>query len=412
MDCASVSVWARDDNVSEVKFVYLSQGNLPARWAHTVQTVKMSEALARRLRAGGNSFELVAQVHPRTRLGELFGRGIDFVEWYGVCRDFPLRRLVSRRSPAGPVFEHVFDADFAQRAVDYARRRSVDAVYTRCHHAAAGCHRAGLRFVFETHTETGDEFVRRSRSFLGSPYLAGVVTISDLLAERYVAAGLDPGRVHVLPDAVDPGPFEELSREEARDRLGLPREDFLAVYCGHLYAHRGIEEILVSAGLLPDVKFALVGGKPRDVERRRSEAVTLRNVRLTGHVPHRDVPAWLRAADLLLMPYGSGLKSAETASPLKLFESMAAERPIVGSDLPMMHKHLTDGENALLIPPDDGAALADAVAALRDDPPLRTRLAAAARWEVAGMTWDARAGRALEMLFPAHQPHQPAEVIL
>ena len=378
--------------------IYLSQGNLPARWAHTVQTVKMSEALARRLRPRDGSFELVTQVHPRTRLGEVFGTRFDFRSWYGVREPFPVRRLVSLRSPRGPVFTHTFDADFARRAVEHARRRRPNAVFTRCHHAAAGCHAAGLQFIYETHTETAAEFGRRTGPFFDSPHLAGVVTISPVLAGRYAEAGMRREKIHVLPDAVDPVPFDAVERIEARRRLGFEPEFFSAVYCGHLYDRRGIEEILAAAGRSPGIWFVLVGGKPKDVERRRSEAAGLPNVRVVGHVPNCDVPAWLRAADVLLMPHSARYEHAETASPLKLFEYMAAERPIVASDLQMTRTHLTHGRNALLIPPDDPAALSEAILKLRDDGGLGERLATTARRDVASFTWDARAEATLKLL--------------
>jgi glycosyltransferase involved in cell wall biosynthesis len=82
---------------------------------------------------------------------------------------------------------------------------------------------------------------------------------------------------------------------------------------------------------------------------------------------------------------------ANYASPLKLFEYMASGRALVASDLPSWADVLREGENALLVPPDDSAALAGAIVRLRADAGLRARLAAAAKADAyAKYTWVGR----------------------
>ena len=85
-------------------------------------------------------------------------------------------------------------------------------------------------------------------------------------------------------------------------------------------------------------------------------------------------------------------------SPLKIFEAMAAGRPIVASDLPSSREVLRDGENALLVPPGDASALAATLRRVLSDPRLARRLAGAAWDEAPQYSWDARA-RALRALF-------------
>src|SRR5262249_13241169 len=70
-------------------------------------------------------------------------------------------------------------------------------------------------------------------------------------------------------------------------------------------------------------------------------------------------PRWLAAAAVLVLPNSRAEPiSARYTSPLKLFEYMAAGRPIVASDLPSLREVLTGGRNAVLVPPDDPGALA------------------------------------------------------
>ena len=84
------------------------------------------------------------------------------------------------------------------------------------------------------------------------------------------------------------------------------------------------------------------------------------------------------------------------ASPLKLFEYMAAGRAIVASDLPAWSDVVAHGETALLLPPDDVAAWSEAIDRLLSDSDLRERLGEIARNQALEQhTWDVRAARIL-----------------
>jgi glycosyltransferase involved in cell wall biosynthesis len=85
-------------------------------------------------------------------------------------------------------------------------------------------------------------------------------------------------------------------------------------------------------------------------------------------------------------------------SPLKLFEYMAAGVPVVASDLPALREVLRDGENAVLVAPDDPGALAQGIRRVLEDKPLADRLAAQARRDAQAHTWTARAQAILEFI--------------
>jgi glycosyltransferase involved in cell wall biosynthesis len=120
-----------------------------------------------------------------------------------------------------------------------------------------------------------------------------------------------------------------------------------------------------------------------------------------GQVIPERVPLYLSAFDVCAMPFPWTEHFAYYASPIKLFEYMAARRAIVASNLPSTAEVLADGESGLLIPPSDVDALAAAVARLRDDPALRERLAARAyELVMARYTWAARARYILNHVAP------------
>jgi glycosyltransferase involved in cell wall biosynthesis len=127
----------------------------------------------------------------------------------------------------------------------------------------------------------------------------------------------------------------------------------------------------------------------------------LSNVTFTGFVPNIDLPRYLAAADVLLMPYARSIlgssgsaDSAAVASPMKMFEYMAAGRAILTSDLPVIREVL-DESFAAFAPPEDAPAWTAALQSLLADPARRAVLASNARREVEKYTWLARAQKIL-----------------
>jgi glycosyltransferase involved in cell wall biosynthesis len=207
-----------------------------------------------------------------------------------------------------------------------------------------------------------------------------------------VHSGVPAGKILVWPDAVDVNAFDLLpDKMILRNRLKLPEEMPIATYCGHLYRNRGIEEILQCARELPSVYFLIIGGWDEDIARFRAEAGGLSNVCFTGFLPNRQVPAYLTASDILLMPYPAACETAEWMSPLKLFEYMASGRAIVATDLPAIRMHLEHGRNAHLVSSGDAAGMAGAIRAIMSDSGYAGSLGQAARRDVAPYTWHNRA---------------------
>jgi glycosyltransferase involved in cell wall biosynthesis len=304
--------------------------------------------------------------------------------------------------------------DFSLRAVQQSIGAKPDVWYVWPYQAAAALAQLGHPTILEMHDRpAGVAGPALFRLFLGGGGARRLLVITEALRswlEARYARPLSPPFTVITPSGVDLEAYAGLpSPREARARLGWA-EAFVAGYTGHLYPGRGLELMLELARRKPKWTFVWAGGEPKAVGEwaARLEADGIDNVRLLGFVPQRDLPLIHAACDVLMMPYqkaiavSSGGDTAAFASPLKAFEYLAAGRPILSSDLPVLREVLSDA-NAVLLDPQSVDVWEEALTSLAADEPRRARLGEAARREAARYTWLERTRRALEGLAPMAQ---------
>jgi glycosyltransferase involved in cell wall biosynthesis len=116
-------------------------------------------------------------------------------------------------------------------------------------------------------------------------------------------------------------------------------------------------------------------------------------VRIEPWVEPAALPAWLFAADVLVIPPSREPleRFRSCVLPIKLFAYLAAGRPILAPEAPDTAELLAHGQTAWLVPPDRPAAAAEALDLLLGDGVLATRLSANAQRLSEGLTWDRRA---------------------
>jgi glycosyltransferase involved in cell wall biosynthesis len=170
-----------------------------------------------------------------------------------------------------------------------------------------------------------------------------IVVNSEGTADAIKRAGFD--QVKVLINAVDIKYFKELpSKDSARARLAINKSEKVAIYVGHLYARKNVEVIVDAARLMPAVKFILIGGSSQELNDFKKTITELPdNVIFLGQIKHQLIGQYLSAADVLLLTNSSfDPESSDYTAPLKLFEYMASQRPIIAADLPSSRAILKD----------------------------------------------------------------------
>lgn len=249
-----------------------------------------------------------------------------------------------------------------------------------------------------------------------APYLAclgsvqAVVCYNQFFRKALIDLGVDGAKILIAPSGVNLQDYPmHPDADQLRRELGLPLGKKIVMYTGHFYDWKGADVLLRAAlHLEAGTEVFLIGGKDADVQRMRATAAEMGslNVHFVPFQPPSLMPKYQQAADVMILPNVSASEhSSYYTSPLKLFQYMAAGRPIVASDLPSVRTILSD-ENAYLVAPDDAHALAQGIRAALADSQSAACRAERARAEVALYTWERRAERILE--FVVAQSSYPA----
>ena len=300
------------------------------------------------------------------------------VHWVARDRPAPLRHLAVAREVrrAAQGADRVYATTMVRRAALGAalgRRPLVvklvaDEAYERERRAGrfAGtleefqAERRGLRLRFLRATRTAA--LRRARC---------IVVPSAYLRQIAIGWGLDPSRVDVVPNPAPELP-EHPTRDEARATLGI--DGFALGVAGRLTAQKALGDTLEALARVPDVALLVLGDGPEraELERRAGELGLADRVRFLGAGTRDDVIALFRAVDAAL------LTSAWENLPHTLLEALATGTPVIATAVGGIPEVVRDGENGLLVPPRDIAAIASAIDRLVHDDALRASLAAAA----------------------------------
>ena len=206
-----------------------------------------------------------------------------------------------------------------------------------------------------------------------------VVVVSDGFRQNLIERGVPAAKVHTIRNGVALDRFRPDSPgcEETRARLGARPGDCLVLYAGTHGISHALPRVADAAPLLTGqpVRLAFVGeGAEKPGLERRVAELGLENVTLAPAVPPDQVPALLAAADVCLVPLRD-VPLFATFIPSKMFEYLAAGKPVIGSVTGEPAQILREA-GAIVVPPEDSRALAGAIASLAADP---ARLAAMAR---------------------------------
>jgi glycosyltransferase involved in cell wall biosynthesis len=313
-----------------------------------------------------------------------------------------LRRLLP--GGLGEVAELAYNAPAYRQLQRACQRFRPDLIYERYNlfylAGALLARRHGLLFYLEVNSPLAEE--RRRFGTLRLRRLARaaerfvwrsanrVLAVTGVLADMIAAAGVPAARIAVTPNGIDPGRFEIPARSAAPDGM----RPVVLGFVGFVREWHGLDAVIAALARpdAPRLDLVVVGDGPARaaLERQAMAMGVAGQVRFTGLAAHPAVPGLVGGFDIALQP-----RVVAYASPLKIFEYMAAGRAIVAPDQPNIREILEHERTALLFDPAAPEAMWQAILQLAGDAGMRARLGAAARAEIRrrDYTWSGNAGR-------------------
>lgn len=255
----------------------------------------------------------------------------------------------------------------------------------------------GMPYVVEMHDAKKKNF--RFSFFLSRA--CGIVAINSIIKQALCEVfGLDMKRIVVHPNGIDRESFRAFpTKFEARSTLGLPQESVIALYVGKFYAWKGMEVLCDAAALSQDILFFLVGGTIQEFETTTGRRDVPSNIIAVGQRDFKEIPKWLAAADVTVL---LGTKQNDYSflhtSPMKLFEYMAAGKPIIASNTPANREIISEQE-AYFYEPDNASDLAAKIQYVSRNPEEARIKTIQAADKVMCFSWQRRTEEILEFIY-------------
>lgn len=209
-----------------------------------------------------------------------------------------------------------------------------------------------------------------------------VTTVNEEMAARLHSWGVSADHISVLPMGV---PLQEAAAVRSR----VEPEPGRVTVVGRLVEKKGFGGIIRSVSTLESgsADLTIVGDGPlrADLER---DAAGAASIRFLGQLSRDRVLEEMGRSSVFAVPSVAATSGDQEGLPVVLLEAAAMGCAIVASDLPGINEAMTDGVDAILVPPGDVDALRDAIARLLADPALRARLGTAARKRAAHYSLD------------------------
>ncbi|MFW9827690.1 MAG: glycosyltransferase [Candidatus Thorarchaeota archaeon] len=398
-----------------MKIGVITAGNLPSQWAHSINTVKHANGFYNL----NNRVEILAIQN----LSDLKRRvGIrDIHDFYDIDRkvkihffnenffkffqeykflNYPLSHISEKLSFL-QIFENPED-----KISKYCSKNKFNLVYSRSYKGAFACIKNKIPTILETHTTlVNNPHLKRVIKVSDDKYFKGIVTIHKLLAENFFKNGVPNEKMLILEDAVDIEKFNNIkaNKEKLRRYLKLPLDKNIITYCGSLNPGKGIKMLIrVSKKFNQNTLFYIIGGEKKWLNywRNKVKLEKITNVKFIGFVLNKLVPLYLKSSDVLIMLYDLEEKNAimdiNTTSPIKLFEYMAAKRPIVTIKLPTIEKIVRHNQEALLSEWDNVEEIAENIQKLLNNHLLVNQISQNAYKKAKNHTYIKRCKRILE----------------
>lgn len=217
-----------------------------------------------------------------------------------------------------------------------------------------------------------------------------ILSVSEDLKLHIMNLGIKPEKVIVVPNGVDIEKFKPVKKEKARNLLNLSQDKKIVLFVGALRKIKGVDYLIEAAKAFVDrdTELFMVGrddGLKKSLDKRAEELKISNFIKFTGPVNHEDIPFWISASDILVLP------SLSEGRPNVILEALACEIPVVATDVGGIPELLIQGETGYLVPAKNPVELSKRISKLLEDEDLREKMGKLGRKSIIerGLTWEA-----------------------
>jgi len=331
-----------------MKIAYISNVRIPTEKAHGIQIMKMCQAFAQ------NRAELDLIIPKRINKIKK-----DPFNFYSIEKDFNIKRIFSLDLlwiPFGKaLFFWIHTILFTKIVFIYCILKKYDIYYTRDFLVVLFFMLRKKNIYYEVHSIPNKLLFLHKLAWKKS---RGVIVISNGLKIAIENYGIDKEKILLARDAVDVIQFQiKQTQKKCREKLNIPQDQKIALYAGHLYNWKGVDLLAQASKNLEAINVYLVGGAKEDIIKFK-KIYTNKNLHIIGWQPYETIAAWLQVADILVLPSSGKTKIGSVyTSPLKLFEYLAAKKPLVISSVPALQEVLGKDPNVYTFCADDKNSL-------------------------------------------------------
>ena len=346
-----------------MRITYITHTRFPVQKAHGKQIAEVCSAMA----ALGHRVTLICpNVSNAIK--------IDAFTYFDIPKNFQIEKLkhadATKQWWVPGVLHFTMNMRRYRRALSmYLKHHHSDLLYTRLPSLVPVLAATGQPVYLELHTLPKRGKKRFAKICNRS---ARVICLTTLMKQELLSRGVDRKKVIVEPDGVDLSRFKKLLglKDAKKKAKNFPDDRPVIGYVGGLYTRQNIEKgvsVLIDALIILKRKGIRVGGviaggwgKEIEEFKRQARHAGLENdILFHGHVPSVQVPLHLAACDVLVYPAPASNHPyfQRDTSPLKLFEYLAAGRPIVCADLPPL-REVVDDRTVTFFTPGDAESLA------------------------------------------------------
>jgi len=218
-----------------------------------------------------------------------------------------------------------------------------------------------------------------------------IISPSEYYINESIFLGKYYDKIVSIPNGINLEDFDiPYSKEECREKLGLPTDKKIILFLGVLHPKKGPDVLLKAMprvlSKVPNTELVIAGdGIMRRELEELSEKLGINDyVNFAGFIPENLKPLYYNSADVFCLP---SIMTSESFGIVNL-EAMVCSVPVVASKIGGVPDVVKDRENGLLIPPKDPDALADAIIYLLENEDVRKKMGKNAREKVKNYSWE------------------------